>query len=56
MVELFLAVFLTLMFVKSIFRHESNVTRFKDVFPSLPGHISSVLLATVSRRGVKKKP
>lgn len=27
------------MFVKTIFRHESNVTCFKDVF--LPGHIST---------------
>lgn len=31
--------FLTLVFVKTIFRHESNVTCFKDVF--LLGHIST---------------
>lgn len=37
--------FLTLMFVKTIFRHESNVTGFKDVFLSLLGHISSASAA-----------
>lgn len=46
------------MFVKTIFRHESNVTCFKDVFPSLLGHISSVSAAgnSFKKRGKKKKP
>lgn len=49
--------FLTLMFVKTIFRHESNVTCFKDVFLSLPGHISSASAAGkrfIKKRGEKK--
>lgn len=48
--------FLTLMFVKTIFRHESNVTCFKDVFPSLLGHISSVSAAgnSFKKEGKKK--
>lgn len=37
--------FLTLVFVKTIFRHESNVTCFKDVFLSPLGHISSASAA-----------
>lgn len=44
--------FLTLVFVKTIFRHESNVTCFKDVFLSLPGHISSASAA--GKRFIKK--
>lgn len=46
------------MFVKTIFRHESNVTCFKDVFPSLLGHISSVSAAgnSFKKREKKKKP
>lgn len=57
MIKLFLAMFLTLMFVKTIFRHESNVTCFKDVFPSLLGHISSVSAAGNSFiKRKKKKP
>lgn len=50
--------FLTLVFVKTIFRHESNVTCFKDVFLSLPGHISSASAAGSSfiKRGGEKKP
>lgn len=50
--------FLTLVFVKTIFRHESNVTCFKDVFLSLPGHISSASAAgkRFIKKAGKKKP
>lgn len=51
--------FLTLVFVKTIFRHESNVTCFKDVFLSLPGHISSASAAGkrfIKKGGGRKKP
>lgn len=46
---------LTLVFVKTIFRHESNLTSFKDVFPSLLGHISSGSAAGNSLIKEKKK-
>lgn len=53
----FLAMLLTLVFVKTIFSHESHVTSFKDVLPSLLGHISGGSAAgnTWIKRGKKKK-
>lgn len=49
--------FLTLMFVKTIFRHESSVTVLKDVFLSLLGHTSSASAAGNSfiKRGTTTK-